>query len=62
MDGLLLPGHDEGVLGVADLGQLGAVLAPDAVLDPTLGRGGSDGDGDTRYIYTSAKKAVVTPS
>lgn len=24
--------------------------------------GGSDGDGDTRYFYTSAKKAVVTPS
>lgn len=23
--------------------------------------GGSDGDGDTRYFYTSAKKAVVTP-
>lgn len=23
---------------------------------------GSDGDGDTRYFYTSAKKAVVTPS
>ena len=24
--------------------------------------GDSDGDGDTRYFYTSAKKAVVTPS
>lgn len=24
--------------------------------------GGSDGDGDTRYFYTSAKKAVITPS
>ena len=24
--------------------------------------GGSDGDGDTRYFSTSAKKAVVTPS
>lgn len=24
--------------------------------------GGSDGDGDTRYFYTSAKKAVIIPS
>lgn len=24
--------------------------------------GGSDGDGDSRYFYTSVKKAVVTPS
>ena len=24
--------------------------------------GGSDGDGDTRYFYTSAKKAVMIPS
>lgn len=24
--------------------------------------GGSDGDGDTRYFYTSAKKAVLNPS